>query len=286
MKLIDDIFASSVVAGDNKYIVKNLKEESVRLCTSLADEILHSHFKPIGLEQGFGEGLQYPAVSVYNKNGKNVCLEGKIDRIDAFGNKFRIIDYKTGKIEDNIKLIYYGKKIQLVTYLMAMQSSGLKPAAVVYYPIRNEFSSTEATAGRMKGLFLDDGETIMAMDTTLGEQSLDSKTMNVKLNKPKDGQFTLRKGVSVLSSAQFDNLASYVHKLCSTAIDEILQGYIEPSPIKVTSSDKLKCAYCPYYAVCGVKKSNYAQGRKCYSEVKIDTIDGWAKNNSQEGEDE
>ncbi len=274
--IVDKLLAEQYIAENNKYIVKILKEESIRLCAALKEEFLHSHFKPTGLEQGFGEGKKYPGVALECSN-KTITLEGKIDRIDEYDGKFRIIDYKTGKIEDNVKRIYYGKKIQLIGYLLAMQQTGLKPAAVAYYPIRNEFSTEEETSGRMQGFFISDAKTIMDMDTTLSEENLDSSTMQVKLNKPKNGEFNLRKSVNLLSADQFDDAQKYVYMLATQAVNEILSGYIAPSPIRLASNNKLKCENCPYLGVCGVQNTAYRFGRKCYGAVKIENISAVVK---------
>lgn len=263
---INYILSNQYVLEDNKFLVKIIIDEGIRLCQKLADEILHSHFKPIALEQGFGKNCKIPAVDF-----GNVKLEGKIDRIDVCNKRFRIIDYKTGKIEDNIKRIYYGKKIQLVTYLLALQSSGLSPAGVVYFPIRNEFNSTSS---KMKGFFINDASIIMDMDTTLSVEKLSSDVLDIKLNKPKNNEFTLRASANLLTDDQFSAISEYVKSLITKAIDEILEGDYLPSPIRLSESDNLPCEHCPYLGVCGVENTQYKLGRKCYTNIKLQDIKG------------
>lgn len=267
--IVKEIISAEYVAEDNKFLLKMVSQEAVRLCERLQNEFAHSFFKPVALEKNFGKDKTYGAVNLL---GGKICLEGKIDRVDVYNNRFRIIDYKTGKIEDNIKRVFYGKKIQLVTYLLAMQNTGLKPAGVVYSPIRNEFSTESKKTGKMKGFFINDSQTIMCMDTTLGEEKLASDSIDVKLNKPKNGEYNLRNSANLLTDGQFVDLQSYVKKMCDIAVGEILDGYIAPSPIRLSESDKLHCANCSFAGVCGVQKTSYAMGRKCYTDVKIDTI--------------
>ena len=267
--IVGNIISTEYVAEDNKFLLKIVEEEAVRLCERLQKELVHSHFKPIGIEESFGKGKKYSGVSLA---GGKISLEGKIDRIDIHQDRFRIIDYKTGKIEDNIKRVFYGKKIQLVTYLLAMQNSGLKPAGVVYFPIRNEFSQEGKLSGKMKGFFVNDSNIIMQMDTTLNADKRESDFIDIKLNKPKNGEFALKNSANLLTDAQFKDLSNYVTQLCDKAINEILSGYIEPSPIRLSSSDRLPCENCSFAGVCGVDKTRYAFGRKCYSDVKIDSI--------------
>ena len=267
--IVKDIISAEYVADDNKFLLKIVSQEAIRLCEKLQHEFAHSFFKPVALEKSFGAEKTYGAVNLLN--GK-IKLEGKIDRIDVYNNRFRIIDYKTGKIEDNIKRVFYGKKIQLVTYLLAMQNSGLKPAGVVYFPIRNEFASEGKTTGKMKGFFINNSKTIMSMEPTLGENNLASDIIDIKLNKPKNGEYNLRNSVNLLTDGQFADLQNYVQQLCDIAVSEILQGNIKPSPIRLSESDKPHCVSCEFAGVCGVQKTEFAMGRKCYADVKIDAI--------------
>lgn len=268
--ITNNILSKEYVQENNKYLVKIVSEEAIRLCQKLAEEQKHSHFKPIGLEEPFGANKKLPAVKLTN----DISLEGKIDRIDAFDGRFRIIDYKTGKIEDNIKRVFYGKKIQLISYLMAMQQSGLKPAGVVYFPIRNEFSSAETKTSKMKGFFLDDAGVLCNMDTTISQQNPSGTFIDAKINKPNKstGIVTVKSSVNVLTEQEFEDIKEYCIRLSQNAIEEILSGYIMPSPIKLKDSDHLYCENCAYKGICGVQKTKYANGRKCYTSVSMQDI--------------
>lgn len=268
--IIDWIISNKYVAEDNKLLTKIIVDEAVRLCERLYSEFMHSHYKPIGLEESFGEGKRYKPVKLTDR----ISLEGKIDRIDAYDGKFRIIDYKTGKIEDNIKTIFFGKKIQLVTYLLAMSDSGLKPACVVYFPIRNEFDEEDGRAGRMRGLYLFDTKTMLDMDTTLSKDNLVSSVIDVRLNKPKTDELQVQKNRSKnqLTEKQFEDIKNYCARLAKTAINEILSGYVMPSPLRLKDGDELECKYCKFNGVCGVQKTKFANGRKCYAKVEIEDI--------------
>ena len=124
----------------------------------------------------------------------------------------------------------------------------------------------------MKGFFISDAQIIKQMDTTLGEQKLVSDSIDIKLNKQKNGDQNLRSSVNLLSDSQFVDLQNYVQKLCEKAVGEILDGNVEPSPIRLSESDKLHCASCEFAGICGVENTKYAMGRKCYADIKIDTI--------------
>ena len=267
--IVDDIILNNYVADDNKFLIKMVYDEAARLCERLFEEYKNSRFHPIGLEQFFGANGKYPAIRITDK----ISMQGKIDRIDAFNKRFRIIDYKTGKIEDNLKMVYYGKKIQLVTYLLAMQNTGFKPAAVVYYPIRNEYSRDASNKPKMKGFYLHNVDVAKDMDTRLSAENLASSILDIKFKKPiKDGELLFCNEKNYFSDKQFEDLQVYVKELCKKAVEEILDGNIVPSPIRFAEKENAYCASCKFRGVCGVEKTNFADGRKCYSKIEIEDI--------------
>ena len=124
----------------------------------------------------------------------------------------------------------------------------------------------------MKGFFIDDAEKIMQMDTTLNEQNRTSTFLDVKLNKPKNGVYKLKSSENLLTDKEFTDLQTYVKAICDKAVAEILSGYVHPSPIRLTDSDKTYCENCEFYGVCGVEKTKFANGRKCYTNVSMQDI--------------
>ena len=80
--------------------------------------------------------------------GREITFRGKIDRVDSLineeKNKFRIIDYKTGKVDfKNYNGIHYGTKTQVVVYLGLVfdKKPNFKLLGALYLPISNEFSN-------------------------------------------------------------------------------------------------------------------------------------------------
>jgi RecB family exonuclease len=71
---------------------------------------------------------------VVSAAGVPIRIEGKIDRVDSDGTKFRIVDYKSGKAlrhSDLGKKIDRGVRLQLATYAMAVaEFFGVDPANV------------------------------------------------------------------------------------------------------------------------------------------------------------
>ncbi|NJY61382.1 PD-(D/E)XK nuclease family protein [Salinimicrobium sp. CDJ15-81-2] len=119
-----------------KWEIKDLQEGN-QLKILKVEEKLHAHF-PV-------EELDFP-----------VFLKGTVDRVDEFNGKFRIIDYKTGKVDqskvevvewEEIALDYdkYSKPFQILTYALMMDDKD---------PLPSEFEAGIISFKNMQGGFL------------------------------------------------------------------------------------------------------------------------------------
>src|SRR5688500_20374925 len=84
---------------------------------------------------------QQPAYEIETPSGKRVQLHGKIDRIDLIHDRaaFAVIDYKLRGNSLELQRVYHGLSLQLLTYLLVLQSAGgsikgkrLTPIAAYY----------------------------------------------------------------------------------------------------------------------------------------------------------
>lgn len=96
---------------------KRIVREAIRLF--LEEERLETgEFVPEHFERSFGrkqDGLDVP----FECGGRTVLFRGRIDRIDtAPGGRFRVIDYKTGKLADRDQDFKRGSALQLPVYLV------------------------------------------------------------------------------------------------------------------------------------------------------------------------
>lgn len=64
--------------------------------------------------------------------GGDGLLTGKIDRVDTYEKDgttyFRIVDYKTGRKDFSYTDLLYGKDLQMLLYLFALQETRKRPA--------------------------------------------------------------------------------------------------------------------------------------------------------------
>jgi len=263
--------------NNNRMLISVLTGESKRLMHAIYNQLKKSEFKPVSTESWFGDGSKYGAIKLAN----NVSIVGKIDRIDKCGDYYRVIDYKTGKIEESPETLYYGKKVQLLSYIQAIENDiKAKPAGALYFPIRNEWADSKKKAieqYKNKGYLLKDENIIMKMDSDLYSSNtsasipvrfIKSKTASKDSNEREFGA----EG-NLLSDSQFKNITKYIYELEKQAVSEIMDGYIEPSPLVI--GKKSPCVYCDYRFVCGLEKTKNSEGRKAIEKIEfVNFIEG------------
>ena len=262
----------------NKALIEFISAESKRLCKHLFYEQENSSFKNKLNEFSFdGEN----AVKIQIDENTVIAIEGKIDRVDEWGNYIRIIDYKTGDIKNNLDAIYYGKKIQLVSYLLATDNFKYKKVAgLFYFPIHSDFVKNDKKIKdiyKLQGFLIDDAEVLKHMDNTVSFENSESHLipLKIKTNKEmiKTNTFEISKArqKNYLSENEFADLKLYNQEICKTAIQEILSGYVAPSPAKFSADDS-PCKWCELNGVCGVSKAKFSDGRLCADDVSIESF--------------
>lgn len=221
------------------YNFAQLKKEGKRVCFAIYNSLLKSKFKPFGVEVEFDENAKYKPIVLNTKNGK-FKIRGKVDRIDKFENKIRIIDYKTGNIYADDEHFYTGNKLQLYLYMNAFVDENIKPAGAYYFPVHDGYDKNLDRTYMMKGNTVNDSEIITATDTTL---TSGSKSDVVPISLKKDGD--VDKNSKIISQETMDSYLKYAVKISEKGVEEISSGYIETTPYDGA------CKYCSYNGLCG-----------------------------------
>ncbi len=275
-EILDTAVSESGVNTDrNNAILKIIFGECKKLCSHILFEQKNSSFKHKISEWEFGGEN---AVEFELDGGKIIKIEGKIDRIDEFGNYVRIIDYKTGKVESDFSSIYYGVKIQLISYVSAVTKYGNKQVAGVFYlPVHSDYATNDKMLKnmyRMEGFLINDVDVACHMDRTLSQDNKESSFVPLKVKTSASGfEFSGRSSKN-LTAKEFDNVKDYNELLCKNAIEEILSGYIEPAPFSAAASQGTsRCGYCKLAGFCGLENSRFKYGRVCMNKVDISSFD-------------
>lgn len=194
-------------------------------------------------------------------------FKGKLDRVDESNDYVRVIDYKTGSIDDSAGAYYTGRKIQMQLYMSAVRGEKI-PAGVFYFPAATSFSDSGEGEFRMSGFLNGDQDALLCGDRQLTSEKksefFDAKlTGNERSEKVMDGE----------TFADFLDYGVYVSR---GAAQEIRDGFITPSPYKDG------CRFCRYGGMCGFQKDTHVERKE--SRIAPKTIANIAKKH-REGND-
>ena len=241
-----------------------------RLCAFDAVSKLH----PCYFEQGFGifsgDDNERAVELVYRLSHHNtLSLNGQIDRIDMTedGRYFMIMDYKTGSASINIMDVYYGVKLQLLTYLLVAGQllagscdEKSVPVGMLYCFLKRPMASLSSHREsrqeviaelekqlKMPGWIVADAKLIQLVDSSL---SAGGSSHFVHARLTNSGELYKNDVVHLRSERELELLLAYVEKLLQETGENILAGKIAPEPYQDRSGYD-SCAYCQYHPLCG-----------------------------------
>lgn len=239
-----------------------LKKEAVRFCMTVYEGCLVSRFRPTFTEIKFGKDGTMPAIPIKSRAGTK-RITGKADRVDVYDKKMRVIDYKTGSVDDDDSALYSGRKLQLYLYAKAFSKDYL-PVGAYYFPISDDYGKTDDEQMKMKGKTLADLKTACEMDGSIDDENRKGRFIAANLSEKKDGGFRYDGGL--LTREEFDAYIDYAVGVASEGVSEINEGVIIASP-----SEKA-CEYCEYHGLCGYDAATDARTRSLNEKVNKNTI--------------
>lgn len=244
--------------GRFKYTTAKVEKMTQRAVKALTAHLKNGAFEPEGYEVSFGEGKGFPPIRIEIDDKRQIEITGTIDRVDVFykgpNEKYvKILDYKSGQKNFNLVEVYYGLQLQLLLYLEAYleKHPTYDVGGVFYFHINNPYVSYKVGMGedeieatslkqfKLSGLALDDLAVIEALD-----KSKTGSTIPVMINK--DG--SLKKGSSVATQEQFQQLENHILETIRHLGKEILEGKVSVRPYEL--GGKNPCEYCIYHTVC------------------------------------
>jgi ATP-dependent helicase/nuclease subunit B len=238
-----------------KNIISRIKKECLKAIDGMTSNILRSKYTPLYIEAGFGENQDFPYIVITAKDSNVFYMRGKIDRIDTYNDKAVVIDYKTGSVIADLKDVYSGLKIQLFTYLNAIEAKGYLPVAAFYIPVRDSYQTDKDADYNVMGhvvnydnMYNDFDESAYSAGDS-GRLSSPNWPVTLKFSKTtKSLEPTSKK--YVLSEDVFKHWINYTKDVASIALNEIVNGYNAKSPLKDNMMGG-PCDKCTFMRVCG-----------------------------------
>ena len=250
-----------------RYIEAKLLRVIKRTLFALQAHASVSDFAPLAIEAAFGPREPLPALTLPLKNGKEMHLQGRIDRIDykeINGKPYlRVVDYKSSKRDLRLEEIYHGLSLQVVTYLDVairnadywLQEEGF-PAGMLYVHVQNpllrlqeEVDTTIVEQERLKaykmtGLLVDDMDVLVAMDENLADYTT-SSVVPVRTSKT---QGISKHFSRVIAPNDLHDLRKFVEKKHQYAGNQIIAGDTAITPFELNGHTG--CEYCSFRSVC------------------------------------
>ncbi|MBS3951080.1 MAG: helicase-exonuclease AddAB subunit AddB [Peptococcaceae bacterium] len=247
-----------------RHLTQRLQRVVERSARVLGHHAERGSFRPIGVEVGFGgHGDALPALKIELADGTTLEIVGRIDRIDtaeAEGRLYlRIIDYKSGHSRLTPLEVYYGLKIQLLTYLEVALVNALTllgreaiPAGALYFRLQDpllvtdgplDFSASEEMSlkeFKNSGLVVADSEAIELM-----EQGLQGWSQVLPVMAKADGTYA---GDGAWDMDKLKLMLAHVRNLNKAAGESIVRGTIDIAPYRLSFSTA--CQYCEYLPIC------------------------------------
>ncbi len=258
--------------GHFKFTASKVEKMTARAVKALTSHLQNGDFVPEGYEISFGEGYGFPPIRIDIDSERQIEIKGTIDRVDVFykgpnEQYVKILDYKSGQKNFNLVEVYYGLQLQLLLYLDAYleKHPQYEAGGVFYFHINNPYVNYKVGMGeeeieatglkqfKLSGLVLENREVIDALD-----KSGTGSTIPVSINK--DG--SIKKGSSVASKEQFEELEKHIIGVIRNLGKEILDGKVSVKPYQLNG--KNPCSYCIYHTVC---QFNEEMPDNCYEQL-------------------
>lgn len=261
---IRDVIQSSYRNQYKKRMVHRILTRTVEV---LRYHLRNSSFEPDQFEMRFGGLDSYEATRIPLANGKEMGLQGVIDRVDLCEEEDRlylkIIDYKTGTTSFDFNQLYYGLQLQLVVYLNAAlekyrleKNKAVEPAGLFYYHIQDPIQQQKNGSGdnlwkkfRMSGFANKDKDILTLLENVDG----DKESFTARMTN--SGQPYKRfKDAHVMSTEDFYRIGDHVRASIKEIGDKIQTGDISVHPYKLKKDTA--CKFCKYASVCGFEENN------------------------------
>jgi ATP-dependent helicase/nuclease subunit B len=253
----------------NQYLLNRIEKTLERVCATQKAVLSRGAFRPAFAELQFGmdEKDPLPPLHIRTPGGRDVMLRGKIDRVDLArdGAEVAVIDYKMRGGTLDLASVYHGLSLQLLTYLLVLESSGeqlfkkkVTPVAAFYAKLLRQLESIKHPRDakevdhpsfdlkrdvRPRGVFDERYLRRLDDDACAGQPS---EVVNCRVNK--DGNIGNINASDASDAAAFAALLRYVERRIGELADDLIAGAVEVMPYRM--GEQTPCPRCEFRSVC------------------------------------
>ena len=217
------VYSAGKDTGAGRYAAQKLLAEGVEAAAAVYRQIKGSSFVVDAVEKGV----------------ETEEIVGKVDRVDVSDQFVRIVDYKTGAIDDSPTSYYTGRKMQMQLYMSAVKGEKT-PAGVFYFPASVSYAESAENRFQMKGFLNGSKEALLCGDKNLTEEKK-SEFFAASLKNSANAK-------KIMDEAQFCDFIDYAVLEARQGRKEIEEGFIAPSPYEGS------CEYCKFGGMCGFNR--------------------------------
>ncbi|TDM03775.1 helicase-exonuclease AddAB subunit AddB [Macrococcus carouselicus] len=255
-----------------QYMIERISNILTETLAVIQTQQSRSAFRMARFEQNFTadpvNNHQFEAARIYTKQGIPISIRGQIDRIDLLQGTDKdyvsIIDYKSSEHDLKLSEVYYGKQMQMLTYMdVVLQNADklsarpLDPAAMLYFHVQQPFlryGTREETlehdqayfeAYRLKGFVLDDLEIARKLDTGL---EAGTKSGVIPVNLTAKGVFDSRS--RRLTKREIEGLIDINRSNYINTASAIMDGGTKVAPLEFNK--QLPCTFCAFSSTCHI----------------------------------
>ena len=256
--LLEDLMQGPMGDGArNRALFEQARRTIRRAAVTVTRHLAAGEFRLWQTEAAFGYPGGMPPIVLALKDGREVLLRGKIDRIDRYENGesvfLRVIDYKSSQQDLDAAKTWWGLQLQLLLYLDACVCAvpGALPAGAFYFYVADPLveSDTDIQAAAedklretllLKGIALSDVEVLRAMD---------GQDLPTALPKMLDKSGEVKSTAKALALSEMEVLLAHARTAARALAEGIFSGKTAVEPVE--SGSQTACEYCEFGDICG-----------------------------------
>ncbi|MGN0665456.1 MAG: PD-(D/E)XK nuclease family protein [Huintestinicola sp.] len=255
--------------GSFYFYLERMYETLLSYLKHLQRELMETDFTPSDFEISIGsKGKRSSPLTIDIDGSFGLNFIGTADRVDTYtakdGRKYiRIIDYKTGSKDFNLRQLPYGMNLQMFFYLNALTENSGKyaeylPAGVLYSPVifpkltqkrpsspDDDLREDAEKSLRLKGIILHDKPMEIAQAM---EHGMEGRFIPVKLLKSGDPDKSSKGHLA--DENMFREISEHSKKMLRELGKSIYEGAVPASPL-VLDPRHVPCTSCDYREICG-----------------------------------